>query len=186
MSITSIAPVELADLFKSGKKIDLIDVCAPVEYREVHIEFARNIPLDRLDPSKVIQSRSKTDGPLYIICASGNRGRMACEKFLKSGYSHVVNIEGGNTACLAVGLPVVRGKKALSLDRQVRFVIGSLVVLGNVSGWLLHPAFFFLSTFMGAGLIFAGITDTCALGMMLARMPWNRGTQSSHSICNIN
>jgi rhodanese-related sulfurtransferase len=184
MNIAAISPTELADLINSGNIVDLIDVCTPLEYRAVHIEFARNIPLDQLDPAEIMQSRSKADDPLYIICASGNRGQLACEKFHKAGFSQVVNIEGGKSACLETSLPVVRGRKAISLDRQVRMVIGSLVLAGNLLGWLLHPAFYILSTFMGAGLLFAGITDTCALGMLLARMPWNRSKQSSQSICN--
>ena len=77
-------------------------------------------------------------------------------------------------ACIAAGLPVVRGKKAISLERQVRIAAGSLVVVGALLGWSVHPAFVGLSAFVGAGLVFAGITDTCGMGMILARMPWNR------------
>ena len=72
------------------------------------------------------------------------------------------------------GLPVVRGKKAVSLERQVRIAAGSLVVIGVALGLLVHPVLFGLSGFVGAGLVFAGVTDTCGMGMMLARMPWNR------------
>ena len=75
---------------------------------------------------------------------------------------------------MEAGLPVVRGKKAISLERQVRIAAGSLVLLGVLLGWLVHPAFIGLSAFVGAGLVFAGVTDTCGMGMMLARMPWNQ------------
>ncbi len=175
MSISVISPAELAELFESGRKIDLVDVCTPAEYREAHIAFARNVPLGQLDPAGLVQSGNiAVDEPLYVICRSGNRGKQACEKLLKAGVSNVVNVEGGLTACLEAGLPVVRGKKAISLERQVRIVIGMFVLLGASLGWLLHPAFFGLSAFMGAGMVFAGITDTCAMGMLLGRMPWNR------------
>lgn len=184
MSITVISPAELAELFKNGREIDLIDVCAPVEYREVHIEFACNVPLEQLDPADLMQSRNKpADEPLYVICRSGSRGRQACEKFLKAGFSNVVNVDGGMTTCVEAGLPVVRGKKALSLERQVRITVGSFVLLGAMLGWLVHPAFFGLSAFMGAGLIFAGVTDTCALAAVLGRMPWNQCDQSTNSGC---
>lgn len=77
-------------------------------------------------------------------------------------------------ACVDVGLPIVRGKKAVSLERQVRIAAGSLVLLGVALAWLVDPAFIGLSAFVGAGLIFAGITDRCGMAMLLARMPWNR------------
>ena len=119
--------------------------------------------------------------PLYVICRSGGRGRQACEKFLQAGFSNVVNVEGGTTACVEAGLPVVRGRKAISLERQVRIAAGSLVLLGAVLGWFVHPAFVGLSAFVGAGLMFAGITDTCGMGMILARMPWNQCGQDAKS-----
>jgi rhodanese-related sulfurtransferase len=182
MSITVLQPQELADLCKLGRKIDLIDVRTPAEYREVHVEIARNVPLDRLDPAALMRSRNGSAAePLYVICRSGSRGRQACEAFLKAGFSNVVNIDGGTMACVEAGLPVVRGKKAISLERQVRIAAGSLVLLGAALGWFVHPAFIGLSAFIGAGLIFAGITDTCAMGMILARMPWNRCTDSASS-----
>ena len=85
-----------------------------------------------------------------------------------------VNVEGGTLAWEQAGLPVVRGKKAMSLERQVRIAAGSLVVLGTALGAFVHPGFLGLSAFVGAGLVFAGVTDTCGMGMVLARMPWNR------------
>lgn len=170
-----ITPQELAKLCKDGKKIDLIDVRTPVEYREVHVEIARNVPLDQLDAVALMQGRNDSaNEPLYFICRSGSRGQQACEKFLKAGFSNVVNIEGGTMACVEAGLLVVRGKKAISLERQVRIAAGLLVLLGAVLGWFFHPAFIGLSAFVGAGLVFAGITDTCGMGMILARMPWNQ------------
>lgn len=174
MSLMTISPQQLADLCKSGK-IDLLDVRTPVEFREVHVADARNLPLDRLDPATVMQARNGNQGePLYLICRSGSRGWQACEKFLAAGFTNVVNVEGGTLACVEAGLPVVRGKKAISLERQVRIAAGSLVLLGVLLGWLVHPALLGLSVFIGAGLVFAGITDTCGMGMMLARMPWNQ------------
>lgn len=185
MNITVIKPQELAELCKGDKKIDLIDVRTPVEFREVHVEIARNIPFDRLDAAALMQARNgSASEPLYVICRSGGRGQQACEKFLKAGYSNVVNIEGGTLACVEAGLPVVRGKKAISLERQVRIAAGSLVLLGAVLGWFVHPAFIGLSAFVGAGLVFAGITDTCGMGMVLARMPWNQCGQSTTSSCS--
>ena len=184
MSIAVIKPQELAELSKKGKSIDLIDVRTPVEFREVHVENARNVPLDQLDPDALVRARNgSANEPLYVICRSGGRGQQACEKFLKAGFSNVVNIEGGTMACVEAGLPIVRGKKAISLERQVRIAAGSLVLLGAVLSWFVHPGFIGLSAFVGAGLVFAGITDTCGMGMILARMPWNQCAQESSSCC---
>lgn len=171
----TISPQELSQLRQNGKPLDLIDVRTPVEYREVHVEFARNVPLDRLDPQAIQAERNgKAQQPLYVICRSGSRGKQACEKLLAAGIANVVNVEGGTMACEAAGLPLVRGQKTISLERQVRIAAGTLVLIGSALGFWVHPYFMGLAAFVGAGLTFAGITDTCGMGMLLARMPWNQ------------
>lgn len=174
MTVPTVTPRRLEELRSEGRPADLIDVRTPVEFREVHVPFARNVPLDRLDPAAVAGQRGSPAGePLYVICKSGGRGQKACEKLLAAGVS-VVNVEGGTQAWADAGLPVVRGKKSISLERQVRIAAGSLVLLGGVLAWLVHPGFVGLSAVVGAGLLFSGLTDSCAMGMALARMPWNR------------
>ena len=172
MSVASISPRDLFALSGRGEPVELLDVRTPAEFREVHVPMARNVPLDMLDPAALLKARSGS-GPLYCICKSGGRSSKACEKLVAAGGSNVVNVEGGTTAWVEAGLPAVRGKKTMSLERQVRIVAGSLVVLGSaLSFW--HPAWIALSAFVGAGLVFAGITDTCGMAMLLARLPWNR------------
>jgi rhodanese-related sulfurtransferase len=153
-----------------GRKVELIDVRTPVEYREVHAEGARNVPLDTLDPGTLARD---PEAVLVVLCRSGSRGQKACEALLGAGWQNVVNVEGGTQAWEQAGLPVVRGPKAMSLERQVRIAAGSLVLLGIALAWL-HPAFLALSAFVGGGLVFAGVTDTCGMGLLLARMPWNQ------------
>lgn len=175
MSVPTITPRDLEELRRRGRPIELIDVRTPIEYRGVHAEFARLVPLDGLDPRAIIEARQgDKDEPLYLICRSGSRSRRACERFLAAGYTNVINVEGGTAAWEKAGLPVVRGQKSVSLERQVRIAAGSLVVLGTALGAFVHPAFLGLPAFVGAGLVHAGVTDSCAMGMMLARMPWNR------------
>jgi rhodanese-related sulfurtransferase len=163
----------LAELDGQGN-IELIDVRTPAEYREVHAVIAKNAPLESLDPRALMEARNGTAGePLYVICRSGNRSTQACRKFVDAGFENVVNVEGGTQAWDEAGLPVVRGKKAMSLERQVRIAAGFLVFLGAVlSFWNVY--FALLSGFVGAGLMFAGITDTCGMAMVLAKMPWNQ------------
>jgi rhodanese-related sulfurtransferase len=175
MNISTISPADLAQRHRQGQSCELIDVRTPVEFRESHVEFARNVPLDQLDPAAVMQARKgNSSEPLYLICQMGGRSEKACEKFQQKGFTNVVSVEGGTKACEQAGLPLTRGKKAISLERQVRIAAGSLVLTGVLLGWQVHPYFFGLSGFVGAGLLFAGITDTCGMGMLLARMPWNQ------------
>ena len=176
MSIAVIEPQELAEVSKKDGKVDLIDVRTPVEYREVHVEFARNVPLDQLDPAALMQARNgSANEPLYVICRSGSRGQQACEKFVKAGFSNVVNIEGGTLACVEAGLPVVRGKEAMSLERQVRIASGFIVLAGAVASMVTGNVYLAgIPAFVGAGLMFAGITDSCAMGMVISKMPWNQ------------
>lgn len=173
--MTNGQPRSLAERIRAGQRFELIDVRTPVEFREVHVQGARNVPLDQLDPKAFMQNRNgKSDEPVYVICRSGSRGQKACDKFQQAGFTNVVNVEGGTMACIEAGLPVIRGKKAMSLERQVRIAAGSLVLVGAALAWWVHPAFVGLSAFIGAGLVFAGITDTCGMGMLLAKMPWNQ------------
>jgi rhodanese-related sulfurtransferase len=172
-TIRTITPAELNNLCQKGD-IDLIDVRTPVEFREVHCVHARNVPLDSLDPKKIMEARGTTEKPLYVICRSGSRGGKACEAFLNAGYTNVINVEGGTMAWDTAGFPVNRGKKAISLERQVRIAAGFLVFVGAVLALTVNPNFAALSAFVGAGLMFAGITDTCGMGMLLAKMPWNQ------------
>jgi rhodanese-related sulfurtransferase len=175
MSYSEITPAELLQRKQSDPGLQLIDVRTPAEFGELHVEFARNVPLDRLDAAKLKSERNgHADQPLYVLCRSGSRSKMACDKLVAAGVDNIVNVVGGTQACQAAGLPVVRGAKAMSLERQVRIAAGGLVFVGTVLGYLVHPGFYGLSAFVGAGLVFAGVTDTCAMGMLIARMPWNQ------------
>lgn len=174
MPVPTITPRQLADRLAGAAAVVLIDVRTPVEFREAHVAGARNVPLDRLDPAAL-----PADGPLVVICKSGGRGKLACERLRAAGRADVVNVEGGTQAWVDAGLPVVRGKKAVSLERQVRIAAGTLVLLGAALGWFVDPAFVGLSAFVGAGLVFAGVTDTCGMGLLLARMPWNRAADAA-------
>jgi rhodanese-related sulfurtransferase len=172
MSISTITSQELKDLLVRQPDLPLIDVRMPNEFREVHVVGARNLPLDRLSPEQ-FESEEK-DAKVYFICKGGVRSLKACEKALVFGLSDVVNVEGGTDACLNAGLPVEHGAKAVSLERQVRIIAGALILLGGVLAIAVHPYWAALAAFVGAGLLFSGITGSCTMGMLLAKMPWNR------------
>lgn len=173
-----ISPQSLAGLRARGENVSLIDVRTPAEFAEVHIDFASNFPLERLDAKEVASWAGKDGGTLYVVCRSGSRGRQACEKLAAAGLN-VVNVEGGTNAWVQAGLPVLRGRKTISLERQVRIAAGFLVVASSLLAMFVHPYFAGLAAFVGGGLMFAGITDTCGMAMALARMPWNQAAGSS-------
>jgi rhodanese-related sulfurtransferase len=163
--------------------IDIVDVRTPLEYSEVRATAARNIPLASLDPHSVMKERNgSADEPLYVICKGGTRGAKAQQKFIEAGYTNVVNVEGGTEAWANAGLPVVRGKKVMSLERQVRIAAGFIVLAGALAAIVTGNVYLAgLPAFVGAGLMFAGITNSCAMGMLIAKMPWNQCKDGSCS-----
>ena len=181
---TSITPHRLAELHECSQSVDLIDVRTPAEYRELHVVFARNAPLDRLNPKAMAAERNgRANEALYVICRSGSRAKQACEQLRAVGLN-VVNVEGGTLAWEAAGLPVVRGKKTISLERQVRIAIGLIVLASSLLAAFVHPYWIGLAAFMGGGLIFSGITDFCGLALVLGRMPWNQIPREANATNN--
>ncbi|QDU91571.1 Inner membrane protein YgaP [Pirellulimonas nuda] len=178
MTTQSLSPGELRERLAGPARPRLIDVRTPAEFREVHVDGAVNRPLDRLDP-KGLLAEFGPDQELVFICKAGSRGATACGKLAAAGAGRVLNVEGGTEACAAAGLPVTRGKQCMSLERQVRIAAGTLVVLGVVLGVLVHPWLLGLSALVGAGLVLAGVTNTCGMGMLLAKMPWNQAGSCS-------
>ena len=164
----TISPEELQALRARGP-VALIDVRTPAEYRDVHAEGAVLMPLDRLDATAL-----GAGSPVYLLCETGSRACKAADKLKAAGRADVVVVDGGTQRWAAAGLPVVRGRKAISMFRQVRIVAGTLVLVGVGLGWQVHPAFYGLAAFVGAGLLFSGITDSCGMAWVLGKMPWNR------------
>lgn len=181
-SFPTISVQQLAERNSSGST-DVIDVRTPVEFREIHASMARNVPLDSLDAQRVMTERNgSSQEPLYVICRSGSRSTKACQKFVDAGFENVVNVDGGTMAWEQAGLPVKRGKKAISLERQVRICAGLITLGGSTAAMITGNVYLAaIPAFIGAGLTFAGITDTCGMGMMLAKMPWNQCRDESCS-----
>ena len=178
---TMIVPAEASAVVGNGRGT-LVDVRTPSEFGEVHAQGARLVPLDVLDRQAVEAACGTNAGPVYLLCASGIRATKAAEELRKSGLDEVVVVEGGTNAWVAAGLPVIRGRKTISIERQVRISAGSLVLTGTSLGWFVHPAFFILAAFVGAGLVFAGVTDLCGMAILLAQAPWNRTGKEFHPV----
>ena len=162
---------EVNELLDSGGECQVIDVREFSEFNSERIADAQLMPLSNFERHAEEIDHSK---PVYLMCRSGNRAKQAAERLTKKGFTDIHVVEGGMVAWTRADLPIVKGdSKVWSLDRQVRFTAGLFVLTGLVFGFLVTPYFYLLSVFVGAGLVFSAATDTCAMGMMLARMPWN-------------
>lgn len=163
----------------------LLDVRTPGEFTSAHIAGSILHPLDQLDPAAV---RQLADGKqaILVICQSGKRATQAAEKLQSAGLTNITVLEGGVSAWESAGLPLERGQGVISLERQVRIAAGTLVLTGALLGFFVNTNWIALSGFVGAGLIFAGITDTCGMGLLLARMPWNQRGAKCGACCSMN
>ncbi|MGP4112096.1 rhodanese-like domain-containing protein [Streptomyces sp. 4N509B] len=160
----------------------VIDVRTPGEYATGHLPGAHNVPLDRLDEAAEALTAAARRAPLLLVCASGTRSATAHARLASLG-TETVTLDGGTSAWAAAGHPVHRpaGARAVwPMDRQVRLVAGSLVAAGFLAGLAWRPAHW-LSGAVGAGLVFSGVTNTCGLASVLARLPHNRPSPDGSS-----
>ena len=175
MSADCMSPLQVVTRIKNGEKIPLVDVRSRGEFNAVHAEGAILCPLDTLKPRQLAEQLGiSSTAPVALLCASGNRAKKASEKFFSEGIPHCLVVEGGTHAWEAAGLPVTKGKGVIYIERQVRIGAGTMVLAGVLLGHYVHPGWYFLSGFIGCGLIFAGTTDWCGMGLLLAKMPWNQ------------
>jgi rhodanese-related sulfurtransferase len=169
--VREISVVDAHDLLKSGAAV-LVDVRTAPEFGEIRADGAISLPLDQLSKERLTSVAGEKQ--VVFICKSGARGRDAAGKAEGWGIP-CANVVGGTSAWEAAESPVIRGASTvISIERQVRIVAGGLVVLGTVAGLLGSPLAFVVPLGVGSGLVFAGVTDTCGLAMVLGRMPWNR------------
>jgi rhodanese-related sulfurtransferase len=169
MTATTILPADANNRLQSGLA-RLIDVRTPPEFREVHSPGAISIPLDRINAAKM--ARQSDQSEILLICRSGARATEACDQLRSAGASNVSVVEGGVDGWIRAGLPVVR-QKVISLERQVRLVAGSLVLVGMILGALVNPWIYILPAFIGAGLVFSGVSGFCGMAILLSKAPWN-------------
>lgn len=152
----------------------VIDVREAPEYEAEHIPGALLEPLSRLDAKKIKEILAGK-GDIVLVCRSGVRASQAAEKLARAGACEPVVLSGGLNAWAQAGAETVKGASSVwDLERQVRFAAGLLVLFGVTLGSLVHANFFYLAGFVGAGLVFAAVTNTCGMAMLLAAMPWNR------------
>lgn len=156
----------------------VIDVRTGAEVKECHLPGSIHIPVNEITPERVrsaLHDAGKTGQPIYLLCQSGKRADMAANTLSGNIDEPLIIAEGGVNALKQTSAPLVTSDTAvMSLERQVRIAAGGLVLAGVLAGFFISPVFFAVAGFVGAGLMFAGITDTCAMGMLIARLPWNK------------
>jgi rhodanese-related sulfurtransferase len=175
--IRDLSPAEVKSGLDRGE-IVLIDVREPFEHAGGRIPGARLMPLSAFDPARARQLAG--DRQLVLHCKGGGRSSKAAHMLLAAGADHASHLAGGFDAWKSASLPTERDVSApISIMRQVQITAGSIVLAGSLLGFFVSPWFFLLSGFIGAGLVMAGVTDTCGMAMMLSKMPWNRAGRES-------
>jgi rhodanese-related sulfurtransferase len=172
-SAAVIGSAELGDLLNSPRPPRLIDVRTPGEFETVHIAGAYNVPLDLLREHRD-EIGEHLERDVVLVCRSGQRAAKAEDTLRAAGLVNVHVLDGGMTAWESAGLPVNRGTERWDLERQVRLVAGSIVV-SSILGSIAAPKLKWLAAGIGSGLAYAALSNTCAMGMLLARLPYNRG-----------
>lgn len=171
-TFATIPPREANRRLDEGSAI-LIDIREPNEYAREHIPGARLVPIGNVDTHDFDRDRA-TGKAVIFHCQSGRRTAANAARLLATGFKEAYTLEGGLSGWRAAGLPArIDRSQPIDLQRQVQIAAGSLVVLGIALAALLSPWFVLLSAFVGAGLVFAGTTGTCAMARLLGRMPWN-------------
>ncbi|MGA3540327.1 rhodanese-like domain-containing protein [Micromonosporaceae bacterium DT194] len=168
----AVDPAELGELLAAGT-VRVLDVRTPAEFETAHIPGSYNVPLDLLKEHRA-ELRAHLDEDVVLICRSGARAGQAEQVLSGAGLPRLRVLTGGLLAWQNAGAPVRQGKPRWDLERQVRLVAGSIVLLSILAS-IFVPGLKWIAAFIGAGLTFAAVTNTCAMGMMLAKLPYNRG-----------
>lgn len=167
----------LRDLTAAGDGPRLIDVRTPGEFAAGHIEGAYNVPLDLLREHRA-ELRHHLDETVVLICRSGGRAAQAEQALVDAGMPNLRVLDGGMLAWEAAGAPVRRPRPRWDLERQVRLTAGSLVLVAVLLG-AVYPPVTWLAALVGAGLAVAALTNTCLMGTLLAKLPYNRGPRAT-------
>lgn len=166
----------LRERLNTGAAPRLLDVRTPAEFETAHIPGSYNVPLDTLREHRD-ELRRHLDEDVVLVCRSGNRAAQAEKAFAEVGLPGLRILDGGIVSWEGTGAPLAHGRQTWELERQVRLVAGAIVA-ASVFGSTAAPRLKWAAAGIGSGLVLAALTNTCAMGMALAKMPWNRGKDS--------
>ncbi|CAM5507721.1 rhodanese-like domain-containing protein [Streptomyces tanashiensis] len=175
-TVQSITPAVVHRLVQEGRAPRLLDVRTPGEFRTVHIPGSYNVPLNTLREHRA-ELRSHLDEEVVLVCRSGQRAREAEQALAQAGLPNLRVLEGGMNAWEAAGAVVERGPERWDMERQVRLVAGSIVLVTGLAG-ILVPGVHLVGTAVGAGLTYAALSNSCAMGVLLSKLPYNRGPRT--------
>lgn len=173
---TALDAATLRQILKTGDAPRLIDVRTPGEFETAHIPGSCNVPLDMLREHRD-ELRAHLDERVVLICRSGRRADAAQQILTGAGLPSLRVLTGGITAWQAAGAPIATDRQRWDLERQVRLAAGS-IVLGSVLTSTVLPRAKWIAAAIGGGLTFAALSNTCAMGMALAKLPYNRGPRT--------
>lgn len=190
-NITEIAAHDVPAL--DLNRVIIVDVRTQAEFAEKRLLLLTALaPLDELDPEDfALRHGILKSTPVYTLCASGNRAKKAAQKFLDAGFSNVYTITGGLAALEQAGVPISGKTSAkaptgpISMERQVRIAAGALCFIFALLACFVSPLFIFFVFFIGAGLVFSGVTNWCGMALLLLKAPWNKGASCSGGLCSI-
>lgn len=172
VALRMISPKEAQELTAKDRQVKFLDVRSGLEFNEVHIKDALNIPIDILFSK--IDELNIPNQKYIVFCHTGNRSPIAAEMLMQSGRQGIMVMEGGITRWQKEKLPVIKGESAVSLERQIRAITGGLVLLGIILAWFVHKTFILIPILVACGLIFSGVTNNCLMGMLLMKLPYNK------------
>lgn len=172
-AVSELDAAALLELSGETKDLVIIDVRSAAEFESLHIRGSYNVPLPLLS-EHTGKLAERLGGSVVLVCQSGVRAEQARGHLAGAGVERAMVLKGGVPAFAAAGGEVVRGAQRWSLERQVRMAAGTLVVAGLAGGRFVSPKVRFLAGGIGAGLAFSAATNTCAMGQVLAKMPWNK------------
>ena len=170
-NLNPLPPAEVAARLRAGQAV-LVDIRDPDEFARRHVAGALNVPLGTFEQAHLALD---PDQDVIFTCRTGMRTGANCDRLAARVIGDAYVLAGGVDGWAGAGLPLATDAKApLEIIRQVQITAGSLVLAGVVLGFAVAPAWFGLAGFVGAGLVFAGVSGTCAMASLLQAMPWNR------------
>ncbi|WP_126582738.1 rhodanese-like domain-containing protein [Tengunoibacter tsumagoiensis] len=164
---------DVEELLSRNNAAKVIDVRTPAEYEAEHIPGSYNIPLDKL-PEHKTEVAQIIQGPVILVCRSGVRAEQAAKIFQTTSLAQFHVLQGGINAWKQAQKPVNRGKQIWSMERQVRGFAGSIVLLSVLGSFFIWRPLALLAGFIGAGLTYSALTDTCGMALLLSKLPYNR------------
>jgi rhodanese-related sulfurtransferase len=174
--VTALAPEALQSWVKEHQDLVVIDVRSAAEFESLHIRGSYNVPLPLL-AEHTDELAARLGSRVVLVCQSGVRAEQARQRLAKAGIETAYVLTGGAPGYAAAGGDVVKGKDRWDLERQVRLVAGSLVVMGLAGGKFVSPRIRTLAGVIGAGLTFSAATNTCAMGKVISAMAWNKAAK---------